>query len=165
MSGPQLSAVMIADDVLDLLRVAVENIRHMQALFGAIKNDRKHGNHANTWQLADLGAYLGYDRGNYHENQISRAQSELAAFERDVQRPEQGQRSEGTDRFGIPLENYAAGRHAALAVQLGMTQGSLSKAIRNNRAIYITEHTDGTLSAVEHKAFGTTGFSLKGGAQ
>lgn len=165
MSSSLPSAVMVADDVIDLLRVAVENIRHMQALLGAIKNDHKHGNHVNTEQLADLGAFLGYDWGNYHENQISRAESELAASERDVQRPKQDQRSEGADRFGIPLESYAAGRHAALAVQLGMTQWALSKAIRNNRAIYITEHTDGTLSAVEHKAFGTTGFSLKGGAQ
>lgn len=158
MSGPQLSAVMIADDVLDLLRVAVENIRHMEALFGAIKNDHKHGNHANTWQLADLGAYLGYDRGNYHESQISRAQSDLAVVERDAPSPKQDQRP-------IPLVEYANGRQAAVGAQLGLSQTAINKAMRGNRAIFITEHADGTLSAVEHKAFGAIGFSLKGGAQ
>lgn len=158
MSSSLSSAVMVADDAIDLLRVAVENIRHMQALFGAIKNDRKHGNHANTEQLADLGAYLGYDWGNYHENQISRVQSDLSAVEHGAQNPKRQQRL-------TPLAEYASGRQAAVGAQLGLSQTAINKAMRSNRSIFIIEHADGTLSAVEHKAFGATGFSLKGGAQ
>lgn len=114
MSSSLPSATMVADDVIDLLRVAVENIRHMQALFGAIKNDHKHGNHANTEQLADLGAYLGYDWGNYHEAQVARTEKDLRAAESSLK---------ARSGFGgIPLADYSKGRPGAVAVQLGMTQ-------------------------------------------
>lgn len=160
MNSPLLTPAQVADDALDLLRVAVENIRHMQALFGAIKTDFKHGKHADTEQLADLGAAIGYDWGNYHENQIARVQKDLDAAEAvtDSDQPL-------VANPGVPLEIYAEGRHAALAAQLGMLQGSLSKAIRNNRSIFVTEYADGTISAVEHKAFGTAGYALSGGGK
>ncbi|WP_081031442.1 Cro/CI family transcriptional regulator [Pseudomonas syringae group genomosp. 3] len=53
----------------------------------------------------------------------------------------------------IPLAEYAAKRHAGTAEQLGMSQGSLSKAIREGRSIFVTVSCDGKLSAVEEKPF------------
>lgn len=158
MSASLLTTAQVADDAIELLRVAVENIRHMQALFGAIKTDCMH-KHADTKQLADLGAYIAYDWGNYHEAQAARAQKDL-----DVAEAAAGCGSAAVAGPGIALADYALGRHGALAAQFGMTQGSLSKAIRNNRTIFVIEHADGTLSAVEHKAFGSTGYRLAGGA-
>ena len=53
----------------------------------------------------------------------------------------------------ISLADFASGRHASVAKRLGMTQGSLSKAIREDRAIFVTETAAGELLAVEEKAF------------
>jgi len=53
----------------------------------------------------------------------------------------------------IPLAEYAAKRHARTAKLLGMSQGSLSKAIREGRAIYVIEAIDGRISALEEKPF------------
>lgn len=39
------------------------------------------------------------------------------------------------------------------AAALGMTQGSLSKALGAGREIYVTEHSDGTFTAQEHRPF------------
>ncbi|QXH69976.1 Cro/Cl family transcriptional regulator [Pseudomonas asgharzadehiana] len=52
-----------------------------------------------------------------------------------------------------PLAEYAAKRHALTAKRLGMTQGALSKAIRDGRVIYVTDCPDGSISAVEEKPF------------
>jgi hypothetical protein len=53
----------------------------------------------------------------------------------------------------LPLAEYAAKRHANTAQRLGMSQGSLSKAIREGRSIFIIESSDGELSALEEKPF------------
>ncbi|SIR69780.1 Cro protein [Pseudomonas sp. B10] len=53
----------------------------------------------------------------------------------------------------IPLAEYAAKRHAGTAEKLGMSQGSLSKAIREGRSIFVTVSDDGSLSALEEKPF------------
>ncbi|MBI6948767.1 hypothetical protein JET70_17775 [Pseudomonas koreensis] len=53
----------------------------------------------------------------------------------------------------IPLADFASGQHSTIAQRLGMTQGSLSKAIRDGRAIFVTETAAGELLAVEEKAF------------
>lgn len=53
----------------------------------------------------------------------------------------------------IPLAVYAARRHTAVAAQLGMSQGALSKAIRNSRAIFVLVSPDGTVSAIEERPF------------
>ena len=53
----------------------------------------------------------------------------------------------------LPLAEYAAKRHASTAKKLGMSQGSLSKAIREGRSIFIIESSDGELSALEEKPF------------
>lgn len=53
----------------------------------------------------------------------------------------------------IPLAEYAAKRHAWTATRLGMSQGALSKAIREGRAIYVFDEGDGAISAVEEKPF------------
>ncbi|WP_426143206.1 Cro/CI family transcriptional regulator [Pseudomonas sp. DWP3-1-2] len=52
----------------------------------------------------------------------------------------------------IPLAEYAAKRHALTAEKLGMSQGSLSKAIRENRVIFVIESGDG-ITALEEKPF------------
>lgn len=53
----------------------------------------------------------------------------------------------------IPLAEYAAKRHAGTAEKLGMSQGSLSKAIREGRSIFVIVSDDGNLSALEEKPF------------
>ncbi|RXT63073.1 Cro/CI family transcriptional regulator [Pseudomonas syringae] len=53
----------------------------------------------------------------------------------------------------IPLAEYAAKRHAGTAEKLGMSQGSLSKAIREGRSIFVIVSDDGRLSALEEKPF------------
>jgi hypothetical protein len=53
----------------------------------------------------------------------------------------------------IPLAEYAAKRHAGTAEKLGMSQGSLSKAIREGRSIFVIVTSDGKLSAIEEKPF------------
>lgn len=53
----------------------------------------------------------------------------------------------------IPLAEYAAKRHARTAQKLGMSQGSLSKAIREGRSIFVIESPDGSVSALEEKPF------------
>ena len=53
----------------------------------------------------------------------------------------------------IPLAEYAAKRHARTAEKLGMSQGSLSKAIREGRSIFVIVSDDGALSALEEKPF------------
>ncbi|QXZ16072.1 Cro/Cl family transcriptional regulator [Pseudomonas sp. AO-1] len=53
----------------------------------------------------------------------------------------------------IPLAEYAAKRHAGTAEKLGMSQGSLSKAIREGRSIFVIVSDDGKLSALEEKPF------------
>lgn len=53
----------------------------------------------------------------------------------------------------IPLAEYAAKRHAGTAKKLGMSQGSLSKAIREGRSIFVIVAEDGALSAIEEKPF------------
>ncbi|NWC56553.1 Cro/CI family transcriptional regulator [Pseudomonas veronii] len=53
----------------------------------------------------------------------------------------------------IPLAEYAAKRHAWTAEKLGMSQGSLSKAIREGRSIFVIVSDDGALSALEEKPF------------
>lgn len=53
----------------------------------------------------------------------------------------------------IPLAEYAAKKHAGTAKKLGMSQGSLSKAIREGRSIFVIESPDGAVSALEEKPF------------
>lgn len=52
-----------------------------------------------------------------------------------------------------PLAEYAAKRHASTAQRLGMSQGALSKAIREGRSIFVIESVGGAISALEEKPF------------
>lgn len=52
------------------------------------------------------------------------------------------------------LQEFAKSRGQTEAASiLGMTQGSLSKAIRVGRAVYVTAHDDGTFTAEEVRSF------------
>lgn len=54
----------------------------------------------------------------------------------------------------ITLDEFAAEKgQSKAAALLGLRQGSLSKALRTRRDIYVTEHEDGTYSAKEIKPF------------
>ncbi|WP_143024458.1 Cro/CI family transcriptional regulator [Pseudomonas abietaniphila] len=53
----------------------------------------------------------------------------------------------------IPLAEFAAKRHAWTATRLGMSQGALSKAIREGRSIYVVDQGEAGISAVEEKPF------------
>ncbi|WP_023629423.1 Cro/CI family transcriptional regulator [Pseudomonas soli] len=52
-----------------------------------------------------------------------------------------------------PLAEFAAKRHAWTANRLGMSQGALSKAIREGRTIFVSVTDSGEISAVEEKPF------------
>lgn len=53
----------------------------------------------------------------------------------------------------IPLAEYAARRHASTARRLNMSQGALSKAIREGRMIFVIVAANGCISAIEEKPF------------
>ncbi len=54
----------------------------------------------------------------------------------------------------ITLNKFAAEKgQTKAAALLGLRQGSLSKALRTGRDIYVTEHDDGTFSAEELRPF------------
>ncbi|UWF49667.1 hypothetical protein NYP20_01505 [Pseudomonas sp. N3-W] len=71
----------IADDALDLLRATHERINHMRVLFNSIIKDLKHGKSNDVEELANLGAFLGYDWANYVDSEIKQMQSALDAVE------------------------------------------------------------------------------------
>ncbi|GFM89295.1 hypothetical protein PSCICO_46940 [Pseudomonas cichorii] len=52
-----------------------------------------------------------------------------------------------------PLAEFAAKRHAWTARLLGMSQGALSKAIREGREIYVVALPDGSITAIEERPF------------
>lgn len=67
----------------------------------------------------------------------------------------------------IPLSQFVDrfGQHEA-ARKLGVTQPAISKALRFNREIHVTENDDGTFSANEIKPFPSTEIkSLRAGNQ
>lgn len=52
------------------------------------------------------------------------------------------------------LKDFAAEHGQTKAADLlGMAQGSLNKALRLGRAVYVTEHADGTYTAEEIRPF------------
>lgn len=53
----------------------------------------------------------------------------------------------------IPLAEFASKRHAWTATRLGMSQGALSKAIREGRSIFVIDQGNGAISALEEKPF------------
>lgn len=54
----------------------------------------------------------------------------------------------------IPLHRFATEKgQVQAAALLGMSQGALSKALRVGRAVFVTEHDDGTFSAEESRPF------------
>ncbi|WP_028627685.1 Cro/CI family transcriptional regulator [Metapseudomonas resinovorans] len=54
----------------------------------------------------------------------------------------------------VQLSEFAKAHGQTKAAQLlGMAQGSLSKAIRTGRDVYVTEHEDGTFTAEELRPF------------
>lgn len=54
----------------------------------------------------------------------------------------------------IPLHEFATEKgQVQAATLLGMSQGALSKALRVGRAVFVTEHNDGTLTAEEVRPF------------
>lgn len=54
----------------------------------------------------------------------------------------------------IPLHEFATEKgQVQAATLLGMSQGALSKALRVGRAVFVTEHADGTFSAEESRPF------------
>lgn len=54
----------------------------------------------------------------------------------------------------IPLHEFATEKgQVQAAALLGMSQGALSKALRVGRAVFVTEHPDGTFTAQELRAF------------
>ncbi len=54
----------------------------------------------------------------------------------------------------IPLHEFATEKgQVQAATLLGMSQGALSKALRVGRAVFVTEHSDGSFSAEESRPF------------
>lgn len=54
----------------------------------------------------------------------------------------------------VHITQFASERgQAEAAALLGMTQGALSKAIRVGRVVYVTENSDGTVTAEEVRPF------------
>jgi hypothetical protein len=63
----------------------------------------------------------------------------------------------------IPLTKFADQLGQAKAAQaLGVTQGSLSKALRVGRHVYVIRHESGTYEAMELRAFPAQGRAKKG---
>jgi hypothetical protein len=65
----------------------------------------------------------------------------------------------------IPLQEFAReyGQTKA-ATLLGLTQGSLNKALRVGRDVYVTKHEDGSFSAEELRPFPSQSIAKKSAA-
>lgn len=55
----------------------------------------------------------------------------------------------------IPLTDFIREKKGQVPVAeaLGMSQGALSKALRQGRAVFVTEHDDGSVTAEEVRPF------------
>ena len=116
------------------------------ALTSAIHLDHLHNGGKSAGALAELAKYFS-DTGFGGVYSAIDQFKQLGETELAPQNPQY----ENVAR--VPLVDFASGQHAAVAKRLGMTQGSLSKAIREGRAIFVTETAAGELQAVEEKAF------------
>lgn len=133
----------IAENALEDLELAKRSLGQLEALLCAISAEESLSPHVRN--LIDLGWFAACDAANLascHCEEIVKELTDCAP---------QNPQYENVAR--IPLANFASGQHAAVAKRLGMTQGSLSKAIREGRVIFVTETAAGELLAVEEKAF------------
>lgn len=116
------------------------------ALTSAIHLDHLHGGGKAACALAELAKYFS-DTG------FGGVYSAIDQFKQLGESEPAPRNPQYENVARIPLANFASGQHAAVAKRLGMTQGSLSKAIREGRVIFVTETAAGELLAVEEKAF------------
>jgi hypothetical protein len=133
----------IAENALEDLELAKRSLGQLGALLYAISADESLSPHVRN--LIDLGWSAACDAANLascHREEIVKDLNDCAP-----------QTSQYENVARISLTDFASGRHASVAKRLGMTQGSLSKAIREGRAIFVTETAAGELLAVEEKAF------------
>ncbi|RDL24145.1 Cro/CI family transcriptional regulator [Pseudomonas jessenii] len=128
------------------LLAAKDLLEWQYAPTSAIHLDHLHGDGKSAGALAELAKYFS-DTG------FGGVYSAIDQFKQlgESEAAPQNQQPENVAR--IPLANFSSGQHAAVAKRLGMTQGSLSKAIREGRVIFVTETAAGELLAVEEKPF------------
>lgn len=128
------------------LCAAKDVLEWQHALIRAIHLDHLHGGGKGITTLFEVAKYFS-DTG------FGGVYSAIDQF-KELGETEDAPRFEIVDNVArIPLAEYALGRHAYTARRLGMSQGSLSKAIREGRSIFVSEGTDGKLLAFEEKEF------------
>lgn len=116
------------------------------ALTSAIHLDHLHNAGKSAGALAELAKYFS-DTG------FGGVYSAIVQFKQLGESEPAPQNPQYENVARISLADFASGRHASVAKRLGMTQGSLSKAIREDRAIFVTETAAGELLAIEEKPF------------
>ena len=116
------------------------------ALSSAIHLDHLHNGGKSAGALAELAKYFS-DTGFGGVYSAIDQFKQLGESELAPQNPQ----SENVAR--ISLAEFAKGRQHEVADRLGVRQSAISKAIREGRAIFVTETAAGELLAVEEKGF------------
>lgn len=126
------------------LCAAKDVLEWQHALIKAIHLDHLHDGGKGIGTLFEVAKYFS-DTG------FGGVYSAIDQFKELGESAPQNTQSENVAR--ISLKAFASGRHASTARRLGMSQGSLSKAIREGRSIFVSEGPEGELRAYEEKEF------------
>ncbi|MDH0745760.1 Cro/CI family transcriptional regulator [Pseudomonas sp. GD03842] len=150
MNKPIPSMQDLAADAEFQLLCAADQLNWLTALANAIQLDHTHGCGKYAAHLAQLAAFLS-DTG------FSGVHSAICEFKGLSESAPQSAEiaNRGANDSRVSLAEFARGRHAIVASELGMTQGSLSKAIREGRSIFVTGNSADGYVAIEEKPFPT----------
>ena len=116
------------------------------ALTRAIHLDHLHNGGRSAGALAELAKYFS-DTG------FGGVYSAIDQFKQLGESEPAPQNPQYENVARISLSEFAKGRQHEVASLLGTSQTAISKAIREGRAIFVTETAAGELLAVEEKAF------------
>lgn len=133
------------------LQASLDQLNWLTALSSAIQLDHTHGRGKYAEHLAQVAAYLSDTGFAGVHSAISEFKELSESAPQNAETTNRGAHSKKSER--TTLAEFAEGRHSATARLLGMTQGSLSKAIREGRAIFVSGNPLEGFVAVEEKPF------------
>lgn len=137
------AATDIAGEAIFSLGAARKNFAEFEALFRAIGSAAEE--HSDLAKLARLGEFSAMDHGNGYDCLREEYELRLEKCTPQNTQPENVAR--------IPLAEFAKRRQHAAALELGVQQAAISKALRVGREIFVTRNPDGTVTAIEVRPF------------
>lgn len=141
----------IAQDAIFQIACAMEQIDWLRGVLYVLRDQLDRRNDHQYSKVADLALYNADDWHNQLDCELktleARTETAFGGISAALIAPE-------AKTLGrIPLAEFAKGRQHEIATRLGVRQSAISKAIREGRAIFVTEEACGQLLAVEEKAF------------